>query len=374
MPRGSAGAFATGADTQGIAVKPSTRATDAASGRADAVALAACVAASRAYLRGRVGLFHGEGGANVFKAALRRRAGALAATDGSGAAAGGPPRLARPSGCDGGGCGGGGGGGGDTSANPTPPPPLVVDVGANAGQGFSTWRSAFPGATIVAIEANPTLVADLRWVAQRGAAGGVGRTHVIHKTVGAADGRAAVFRIPVHARHGQTGGLWVGATRPQPQKYKYVAVPVLPLDKLLAPPHTPAWLRPATNRTYPISILKTDVEGWDIPLLLSAPDTVASARFILFECHALMAIPGGPGSTHAAAAAGLAAAGFEVYKLGRERSVRLDGPFAMADMDEPGQMGWHNCAAVRRDEPLRVGVVRELGVLDECVGPYGVGS
>lgn len=150
-------------------------------------------------------------------------------------------------------------------------------------------------------------------------------------------------------------------------------VPVLPLDQLLAPPHTPAWLRPPTNRTYPISLLKTDVEGWDIPLLLSAPATVAAARFILFECHALMAVPGGPGSTHAAAAARLAAAGFEVYKLGRERSVRFDGPFAMADLDEPAQMGWHNCAAIRRDEPLRVGVVRDLGVQDECVRPYGVG-
>lgn len=159
--------------------------------------------------------------------------------------------------------------------------------------------------------------------------------------------------------------------RPHPTRQ---TVPIVPLDELLAPPHTPASLRPPTNRTHPISLLKTDVEGWDIPVLLAAPATLAATRFLLFECHALMAAAGRPaGSSHAVAAGHLAAAGFEVYKLGRERSVRLDGPFGLAEVDEPRWMGWHNCAAVRRDDPLRVGVVRDLGVLDECVHSYGVG-
>lgn len=149
----------------------------------------------------------------------------------------------------------------------------------------------------------------------------------------------------------------------------------LPLDVLLAPPHTPAVLRPPTNRTYPIALLKTDVEGWDIPVLAAAPVTLAATRFILFECSRLMAAtPGGPGASHAAAGATLAAAGFEVYLLGLAAAVRFDGPYAQPDLDTRELMGWHNCAAVRRDEPLRVGVLRELGVLDECVRAYGVGE
>lgn len=142
---------------------------------------------------------------------------------------------------------------------------------------------------------------------------------------------------------------------------------------LLSPPHTRASLHPPTTRTHPISLLKTDVDGWDIPLLLAAPATVAAARFILFECHELVASPGSPpAASHAAVAARLAVAGFEVYKLGREAAVRFDGAYGMAELDQPATMGWHNCAAVQRDEPLRAGVVRDLGVLEECVGPYRV--
>lgn len=144
---------------------------------------------------------------------------------------------------------------------------------------------------------------------------------------------------------------------------------------LLDPPHTPAALRPPTNRTYPISLLKTDIEGWDISVLAAAPATLAATRIIVFECSRLMnKTSGGPGTTHAAAAATLAAAGFEVYLLGLAAAVRFDGPYALPELDTRELMGWHNCAAVRRDEPLRTGVLRELGVLNQCVRAYGVGE
>jgi len=148
-------------------------------------------------------------------------------------------------------------------------------------------------------------------------------------------------------------------------------IPMEPLDVLLSPPHTPAGLT-ATGRTHPIGLLKTDTEGWDVPVLAAAPRTVAAARFILWECHESMAREGGPRTSHAVAAGVLAAAGFEVYKLGAAASVRLDGPFADGAFDEPAAMGWHNCFALRRDEPLRAALVGRLGVPAGCAAAYGV--
>lgn len=164
---------------------------------------------------------------------------------------------------------------------------------------------------------------------------------------------------------------------PPPPHWPPQTVPTMPLDVLLSPPHTPASVRPPTTRTYPISLLKTDAEGWDVAILRGAPATLGAARFLLFECSNLMALPpsrGGPASTHAEAAATLAAAGFEAYLLGRTAAVRFDPPFGDAGLDTPPLMGWHNCVAVRRGEPLRGELLRELGVLPECVGAYGVGE
>jgi len=148
-------------------------------------------------------------------------------------------------------------------------------------------------------------------------------------------------------------------------------IPMEPLDVLLSPPHTPAGLT-ATRRTHPISLLKTDTEGWDIPVLAAAPRAVAAARFILWECHRYMATEGGPRTSHAAAAELLSAAGFEVYKLGATASLRFDGPFAVGALDVPAYMGWHNCLALRRDDPLRAVIVGGLGVPAGCAGAYGV--
>ncbi|GAB0490269.1 hypothetical protein MMPV_001501 [Pyropia vietnamensis] len=377
-------ATVTAADTPPAADASTTAASGPSVARADSIA--ACCIASRAYVRTQLASFGGEAGANRFKDALRRHAAELAATDGLavGALAGDGFWTARAktnsreigrgsAGNDGdvdgvGGSDGDGGGSHLPQSVPLPPPPpLVVDVGANAAQGFPAWRAAFPGATIVAVEANKVAAARLAAVPAAG-----GRTHVIAAVVGGGEAArgGVVFRTPINESDGQLGGLWAGEMRPHQNP--------LPLDVLLAPPHTPASVRPHTNRTYPISLLKTDVEGWDVAVLQGAPVTVAATRFILFECSDLMATAtrgrDGPRSSHAAAAEMLAAAGFEVYLLGRDMAVRFDGPYRDAGLDSPELMGWHNCAAVRRDEPLRVGLLTALGVLDECAGAYGVGA
>lgn len=132
---------------------------------------------------------------------------------------------------------------------------------------------------------------------------------------------------------------------------------------------------PPTARTYPIDLLKIDVEGYDAAALAASPATVSAARLVLWECHQLMrAVAGGPGTTHAGAAAAFAGLGFESYKLGRGATLlRFDGDWAEPALDEPAYMGWHNCIAVRRDDPLRAALLRELSKnLPACQGPWGL--
>lgn len=128
-------------------------------------------------------------------------------------------------------------------------------------------------------------------------------------------------------------------------------------------------------RTYSIDLLKIDVEGWDVSAMAASPATLSASRLVLWECHALMqAAEGGPGTTHDAAAAMLAGLGFESYKLGRGSTLlRFDGDWGNAMLDEPKYMGWHNCLAIRRDEPLRVPLLRSLSKnIQECLVPWGL--
>jgi len=117
------------------------------------------------------------------------------------------------------------------------------------------------------------------------------------------------------------------------------------------------------------------VEGYDVVALAGAPATLSASRLVLWECHAYMrAALGGPGTTHRQAAAALAAAGFESYKLGRHKVLRFDGGWYQPALDVPEFMGWHNCLAVRRGDPLRGVLLRKLNGLPECVGPWGLGG
>jgi len=118
-------------------------------------------------------------------------------------------------------------------------------------------------------------------------------------------------------------------------------------------------------------LLKTDTEGYDGPALAAAPATLRRARLVLWECHAAMAAVGG---SHAAAAAALAAAGFEVYKLAPTTAVRFDGAWYFPDVDDRAHMGWHNCLGVRGGDPLRAALLGRLNRLPECVAAYGGGG
>ncbi|GAB0498232.1 hypothetical protein MMPV_009573 [Pyropia vietnamensis] len=259
--------------------------------------------------------------------------------------------------------------------------PVVVDVGANEGQSFAAWRRAYAAPRIYAVEGNPD-TADRLAVAL--AREGVVDADAAESLVGNTT-REATFRRSRKAVESQTSGLWPdGAPQRDGHKFDYIKIRVDTLDNILKaatsglpPSQQLPWPPSGTPsaRTYPIDLLKIDVEGYDVAAMTAAPFTLSASRLVLWECHALMqAAEGGPGTTHAAAAAMLAVLGFESYKLGRDSTLlRFDGDWADPTLDEPLYMGWHNCLAIRRDDPLRVPLLRSLSKnIKDCEWPWGL--
>lgn len=139
------------------------------------------------------------------------------------------------------------------------------------------------------------------------------------------------------------------------------------------PPKSSPLVSPAApRRKYLVDLLKTDTEGWDVVALAGAPSTLATTRMVLWECHMKMATEGGPRTTHKQAAALLAAAGFESYKLSSASLLRFDGDWYDARLEKGRYMGWHNCLAIRRDDPARSQVLARLNGLPACIGPWGL--
>lgn len=130
----------------------------------------------------------------------------------------------------------------------------------------------------------------------------------------------------------------------------------------------------APRRTYAVDLLKTDTEGWDVVALAGAPATLAATRMVLWECHIKMAVEGGPRTSHAQAADLLTAAGFESYKLSAAAVLRFDGAWYDGRLEKGRYMGWHNCLAIRRDDPARAQVLARLNGLPACVGPWGLAA
>lgn len=105
--------------------------------------------------------------------------------------------------------------------------------------------------------------------------------------------------------------------------------------------------------------------------LQGAPAVLQRTRFVLWECHLLMALVNGPGTTHAQAAELLASHGFESYKVSPQ-FVRFDGAFSMPEVDERANMGWQNCFAIRSDDPLRPELLGRFNHLFQCVKPLNL--
>ena len=147
----------------------------------------------------------------------------------------------------------------------------VLDVGANRGQ-FAGWaRGRFPKADIHCFEPTPQAFADLKaWAAASS------RIHAVQLALGDQPGE---LQMNLHTEHSTSSSLLPTSAHcetlyPFTAAQAKVAVQVRRLDDYidsLAQPPEPEWL------------LKIDVQGFEMPVLRGAPQTLSRIRACIIE-------------------------------------------------------------------------------------------
>ncbi|MBO6576963.1 MAG: FkbM family methyltransferase [Rhodothermales bacterium] len=143
----------------------------------------------------------------------------------------------------------------------------VIDGGANAGQFSRAALETFPGVRLVAFEPLPEVAATLR----KNLAGT--DATIIETALGAESGTLEFHRnayslsssaLPLHDNHKEAF--------PDAQEQETIQVPVARLDDLLDPAGLVA-----------PSLLKLDLQGYEIPALDGAPELLKHIDYLLVE-------------------------------------------------------------------------------------------
>lgn len=150
---------------------------------------------------------------------------------------------------------------GDYDIAVTPDPRTILDLGANAGQASLFLRDRFPGARIVAVEADPLTAA----LAARNLGDGV---TVVSAAVADHDGTAVITRVP-----GESWATTLFSWGAEPDDAQHAQVPTVTLDTLLR--------QQGLER---VDLLKVDVEGAEL-LALTSDDALERVAWVVGELH-----------------------------------------------------------------------------------------
>lgn len=154
-----------------------------------------------------------------------------------------------------------------------PEPDLVIDVGANVGQFARLVRQRFPSARLVCVEPLPSAFATLqRW------ANTDGHAQAVNCAAGSEEG---TLPMNVCVDYEVSSSLLATtetteATYPATKRQDRIVVPVWPLDRIL----TDCGVIP-TSRT----LLKLDVQGFELQVLAGAPKTLGQIGALLTEVN-----------------------------------------------------------------------------------------
>lgn len=149
----------------------------------------------------------------------------------------------------------------------------ILDVGANTGQFAREMRGKFPQAHIVSFEPLPGPFAALQTWAQAD-----GNSTALNCALGKAEG---VLPIHSHIDHSASSSMLAPAAEglaafPQMTRQEPVEVPVHQLDAALA----------GIGRTAgPGTLLKLDVQGFELAVLRGAPETLRAVGAVICEVN-----------------------------------------------------------------------------------------
>lgn len=185
----------------------------------------------------------------------------------------------------------------------------VVDVGASHGQFALVARHRFPGARLICVEPQPAAARLIERVAGSG-------VEVITAAAGAQEGEATLH---VAAADDSSSLLPIGERQvrefPGTHQVATLAVPLVALDRAVAAPRGPI-------------LLKIDVQGGEMAVLLGAERLLDAVATVLVECSFAELYEGQP------------LAG-DIVAFLRDRGFRLTGAF--------GQVTGRDGAALQAD-------------------------
>jgi FkbM family methyltransferase len=152
--------------------------------------------------------------------------------------------------------------------------PLFIDIGAHRGETIQMLRGAFPQCTVLAVEANPSLARDLQVAHHAG-------VHVLNCAVAAIDGEADFY---VNEQT-QTSSLYpinlasrdsIAMSKGTPHRLGSINTPVRvqtrTLDSIVS-----------NHGIETIDLLKIDVQGAEVEVLLGGKEALQMTRVISLE-------------------------------------------------------------------------------------------
>lgn len=222
---------------------------------------------------------------------------------------------------------------------------LALDVGANKGGEWEGMRAILKeqGAKILAFEPNPVNQELLKTKARE-----YPEVEIFPVAISNKEGRASLFcwkdsprNTPGYSLAGlRAGGAAIGE------------VVVRTLDSVLRDYPAEEWR---------IKYVKIDTEGNDTLVLEGLAQNLDRVQYILFEASDCLDDLRGPGYPDPLKRCvdQLDAAGFDVYRIGTQRLLRLNGEMWMSGYEK--LKFWSNCFAVRRGDTALRSVIDERG-------------
>uniref|UniRef100_A0A6U9Q7W0 Methyltransferase FkbM domain-containing protein n=1 Tax=Picocystis salinarum TaxID=88271 RepID=A0A6U9Q7W0_9CHLO len=227
---------------------------------------------------------------------------------------------------------------------------LMIDVGANVGQILPFYRSLLKGydSELFLFEPNPSNFQKPVQLSRHQM-----DVKAVHSAVSDQEGIAHFdFGFAKHPKNEQ--GNQHGHLTKVSNGNHTLEVPVNTLDALMEP-----HLKKGTEVIY----LKSDTEGFDYRAMRGAKNVVSHTRIYLFECHKLQRLAR---STHRMTSVFLGEQSFDVYKLSPAQLVLFGDEFYNRLVDRKKFMGWQNCVAIHRLDPVHPLLFARLNHLKPC--------
>jgi FkbM family methyltransferase len=221
---------------------------------------------------------------------------------------------------------------------------LGLDIGANVGAELDSLANLCQeqGSKLLAFEPNPLNIPLLKQNTAK-------RSNVEIHPIAISD-KEGILPFFTYNNHENEAGYTLGGLRAGGKKIADVIV--RPLDDILKDYSKDEW---------EIKYVKIDTEGNDTLVIRGLQKNLYRTHYILFEASDCLKDKRGPGEKNplGSCVEMLDTAGFNVYRLGTKRCLKLNGPLWHPAYD--ALLMWSNCFALKKQDRILSNFLDEKG-------------